>query len=302
MKPLLPAATLRDRSAQIRTEDSKIDELIRQLEKLEKHTLRRKLRTPPNRYTRFLYKYRPGNDEYLKDIIINNRLWLSSPSNFNDPFDACINYNFSGTSQQKLEAIKRILKSSTTLSYKKRKSEALRLLTSVNWNERFQESYDSNIRNLGVCSFSETPRNILMWSHYADHHRGVCIQYCISQSLKPLLGAIAVKYTNDYLVGNPAVEDQEKIITRSLLTKAADWAYEHERRILIPDRAGTTLFVSPPALRSVIIGCKASVETINLIESLLKERRQQGFPDFKIYQAAKDPAKFALKVSQRKVD
>ncbi|MGE6292206.1 DUF2971 domain-containing protein [Aeromonas media] len=30
---------------------------------------------------------------------------------------------------------------------------------------------------LGITSFSETSRNLLMWSHYASEHKGICIGY-----------------------------------------------------------------------------------------------------------------------------
>src|SRR5450759_3869099 len=45
-------------------------------------------------YPRFLYKYRPisinnlkEQTSQLRDYLVESRLWLSSPSVFNDPFD-----------------------------------------------------------------------------------------------------------------------------------------------------------------------------------------------------------------------
>jgi len=35
---------------------------------------------------------------------------------------------------------------------------------------------------MGVCAFSLTQENRLMWSHYADDHRGICLTYAIPRS------------------------------------------------------------------------------------------------------------------------
>lgn len=32
----------------------------------------------------------------------------------------------------------------------------------------------------GICCFSETPTNELMWAHYADEFRGICLAYDFS--------------------------------------------------------------------------------------------------------------------------
>jgi hypothetical protein len=31
--------------------------------------------------------------------------------------------------------------------------------------------------NLGICSFSEVHNNEILWAHYADEFRGICIAY-----------------------------------------------------------------------------------------------------------------------------
>ena len=36
---------------------------------------------------------------------------------------------------------------------------------------------NNQMDSLGITSFSETSRNLLMWSHYASEHKGICIGY-----------------------------------------------------------------------------------------------------------------------------
>ena len=35
----------------------------------------------------------------------------------------------------------------------------------------------SHQSSLKICSFSATAESIIMWSHYADQHRGFCVEY-----------------------------------------------------------------------------------------------------------------------------
>ena len=57
--------------------------------------------------SRFIYKYRPVdlNDatsiERLRDILVKSKLWLSSPEDFNDPFDMSAKFTISGTGLEK---------------------------------------------------------------------------------------------------------------------------------------------------------------------------------------------------------
>src|SRR5215212_8293085 len=45
-----------------------------------------------------LYKYRPDTGDFVFDILKNERLYFSTPNQFNDPFDAAIPYDYSKVS------------------------------------------------------------------------------------------------------------------------------------------------------------------------------------------------------------
>jgi len=46
------------------------------------------------------------------------------------------------------------------------------------WEEAFAKTLTASHKDsLKVCSFSGTQYSIIMWSHYADQHRGFCIEY-----------------------------------------------------------------------------------------------------------------------------
>lgn len=68
------------------------------------------------RQSRFLYKFRslvPTDEasvDRIRDVLIHSRFWLSSPLDFNDPFDMCAKFVAEGTAAEKRDRIRAILK------------------------------------------------------------------------------------------------------------------------------------------------------------------------------------------------
>src|SRR5690554_1332588 len=80
-----------------------------------------------------------------------------------------------------------------------------------------------------VASLTKSNKNALMWGHYADGMRGVCIEYSIdSQDIDEVL------YKDCYAVDMMEVmaggADDE--VRKTFLRKSKDWAYEKEYRII----------------------------------------------------------------------
>ncbi len=90
-----------------------------------------------------------------------------------------------------------------------------------------------------LCCFSATFKNSLLWSHYADQHRGVCIGYGLARVPKPKLhkvvygGSRSVKTS---LIARVLLENdneaQDLLDRDVLLRKAPSWRYEREWRLL----------------------------------------------------------------------
>jgi hypothetical protein len=103
----------------------------------------------------------------------------------------------------------------------------------------------------------------LMWSHYANNHRGVCLEFrCDNEVFGP---AMKVNYADDYPVFDFTSDDPLVL----LITKASAWSYEEEYRVVALEKfidpavaiAGVIrtkddfLKLPPGALQSVIMGC-----------------------------------------------
>lgn len=78
--------------------------------------------------------------------------------------------------------------------------------------------------NTRICSLATDYKNILMWSHYADSHKGCCIELSVTSSSWK-------KYDVKYVNSLPIVDGNTKVYDL-LTTKLKLWEYENEVRYL----------------------------------------------------------------------
>jgi hypothetical protein len=134
------------------------------------------------------YKYKSlSNWQYLIDILVNDRLYAAKYTELNDPMEGC----YITTNKQNTKLIHDLL-------YEKSSTRILSLTTN--------------------------DRNWLMWSHYADSHRGYCIKVRLRPNSK--LNVSTIQYVTDV----PQVCDS--LSGCNLLSqKSKIWEYEDERRV-----------------------------------------------------------------------
>ena len=120
----------------------------------------------------YVYKYYSINELNI-DALKNNYFYFTKPSEINDPFDIRINVFIEGT---KLEKKNFIEKYSLNINTTDIDQYELYLNNPELLNNKLNES---NLRKandtISILSLSSDPKNILMWSHYADKHRGICL-------------------------------------------------------------------------------------------------------------------------------
>lgn len=260
-----------------------------------------------NPYPRFLYKYRPisisdskEQISQLRDYLVESRLWLSSPSAFNDPFDMRGCFIFEGTPQSRRKHLLDKLNQYRPELSKKQKEHAVSdLLAGGSITETLENSHEANRKSIGVCSFAGNARNILMWAHYASNHSGVCMQFQMTADLSIFSRAISVEYSSVYPVVN-YFDDIQKSIIPTLYRKADEWKYEGERRIIHLHGANHFLAYQPSALTGLILGCQLKEPAEIAIKQLLVERREKGFPSIKVYRACRHDTKYHLRLVRQR--
>ena len=152
-------------------------------------------------------------------------------------------------------------------------------------------------RESGIACFSSRKDSILMWSHYAEFHKGVVIGY----KTKQLPELTPVRYSNKrYSV--PIYQDKEPEWAKHLLaTKFSDWAYEREWRCLVSanrlktsDNGSFLVLVHQPKMISCIyMGIRVDATLRTECEYFAKNHRA-----CELYQASCHPTEFALEFNR----
>lgn len=163
--------------------------------------------------------------EKLKDL----HLRLSTPSVLNDPFENIFNKTLEAELEKNIKV----------------KDMLHNIYDIINdGNDGLANIIQERILSLGIVSLSETPRNLLMWAHYADEHKGICIEFdgdmMFNQELNHLNRRYAIQPTKVYYDKiRPSYEchthdELNKHIKKHLLTKSDEWIYEKEHRCIMP--------------------------------------------------------------------
>ena len=211
-----------------------------------------------NRNYVYLYSFRRFNEYSLSDLI-NNEISVSPSKNMNDPFDSII--NLWGSEEQLKETCK---------EHKHIKN--------------LSRSFDYfRIRSFCNGETEEALGNLLMWSHYADEHRGYCVKYKLSKHF-------IKQDENDsfeHMFLKPIIyrKDEEKVDISELTTintdlafatKHESWGYENEVRLIVYNPNKEDAFYGIPldkdsCIEAIYFGCRCEQKTINTIKNLFSK-------------------------------
>lgn len=175
-----------------------------------------------------LYKF--YSDKWALDAVKKRRLKVATLDDLNDPFEFIADTT-NNADQRRL------------------------------WHKASKGVFSQN----GLISFSRSCKNPVLWSHYADRHRGVAIGFDVrSEFVVPVV----------YRKGRPTLPDLRQMTSnarRSAIelttrTKFLHWEYEAESRVFVKLDAqdeGTGLyfkaFGSDLVLREVILGVRSEL-------------------------------------------
>jgi hypothetical protein len=122
-----------------------------------------------------------------------------------------------------------------------------------------------------VTCFSAIGDSLLMWAHYADSHRGICLIFDETLTPSPFV-AFKVYYSDRRPLHPENDSDAMEGFKKTVLTKGSDWAYEQECRMM--DYVNPAGYRSFPrqALRGVILGARISDENASFVRGLILRR------------------------------
>ena len=161
---------------------------------------------------------------YFTDFILKS----SRYGEFNDPFDLVLSDYYASLSEEDAK------------EFYDAKPDYINTIDY--YNETYMEIQGGAQASTTVLCFSETFSSILMWSHYASSHTGLCIgydakcdffnskSYCKdSQNIGHLRPVVYTESRPQFNFINDLINN-----TNGWFVKSPDWSYEKEHRILLP--------------------------------------------------------------------
>lgn len=175
-----------------------------------------------------LFKYRSlKNFENFLDILLYNRLYGAPFDILNDPMECTFQtIDLSGIDAKKLR------------------------------EER---------KKLRICALSQNRSNNLMWSHYADGHRGCCIAFEVSPT--PLWQRIEITYPSA-MPNFPVLKNELETLKSMYSFKSDSWQYEQEIRYVKVVTGNKSPYL-PIRVKAVFIGMNASGKQERLIRKII---------------------------------
>jgi hypothetical protein len=249
-----------------------------------------------------LYHYEKFRAEWLTTTLRDRTIHCSDPANLNDPWDCrpCFD-DRSFETQKQIDDFANYLHATTgqpipdvqrslfDAGIYRGPADVRNILAGLS------ASNVAYISRLGVYCLTPDPLSVLMWSHYAENHRGICLEFNVRNIA--FMSAVEVIYRSEYPFWTPYSATIENAV-EMVLTKSADWSYENEFRLFArPDvddnhplkLHGQCIRLPENALASVIVGCQGDYEAVSGIVS-------EHAPGLQVKRAMRTPNRYSLAI------
>lgn len=183
-----------------------------------------------------IYKYEPMSIQALANLK-SESIYFNSPLNFNDPFDCNMALKVTEPYVDEIPTIKKFLleetKSNNGVSeIEKLSDNEIAAMGMVLAEKYMQDRKTWAFNSWGICCFSETNDNLLMWSHYSSSGQGFCLEFdCSSDPFNKIQPVKYVDKPPELNFEKLFQVDQLYLLNALFCTKSVHWSYEKEWRI-----------------------------------------------------------------------
>lgn len=129
-----------------------------------------------------------------------------------------------------------------------------------------------NFSNIGVCCFSRNVNSILMWSHYAENHKGFCLEF-YSNRKREGVNPLDVNYVDVFMKAS-FYDNKNDAAFHMIFTKAEQWNYEAELRSIqsnITSIESRKIAFQREDVKAIYLGVKIDPDFKKEILSIVKE-------------------------------
>ncbi|WP_031357907.1 DUF2971 domain-containing protein [Caballeronia sordidicola] len=259
-----------------------------------------------------LYKYRRFDARTI-ELLCADRLYYADPDTFNDPLDCqpCVEADCDVATLERTvyELVRRRVEGemrmgARTVKYrgpktishieKHSREEAQQTIDRLRYNATDPDLSDdppgphayvlaSTIENellrqynKGILSLATRHDCPLMWSHYGDQHRGLCIGYSVPEEARTQLHEVLYGGNRNVKASDVAAmlagDEQARVAVDEavLLRKAPDWRYENEWRVLGTRGAEDSTL----EMVEIVFGMRCGSTVMHTVASALKGREK----------------------------
>ena len=269
----------------------------------------------------FYYKFCSINN-YTKENLKLNQFYFSNPMNFNDPFDSRTDCIYRGTRKGWEHYLRKnginisintLIKEGTL----KRKGSELLLNPNKKGLPHTEAKYGSDLGEDHFCRvscFTKKYKNILMWSHYADSHKGICL--CINSEPYSDNSGHFLRLDSDpekypFIKVNYSEEMPKQLnllyinewpdIIDFVRTKHTDWTYEQEYRLVVNLQGQNEMCLKKfpkNNLKAIIFGLKIEKDDVKDIYEIIRDNYLGKGIDVEFFKVMPIPRKYAIEIKK----
>lgn len=241
-----------------------------------------------------LYKF--TTTDTAKNILLSQSLRFTPLLDYNDPFEG-------------ENVFRTISKSGQVVAVG---ADGVTRLLEHSPNMRAVAAARKCISQHSACCFSARYDSTLLWSHYADQHRGICLAFKFGtfphngklgdfesiEADQPLLFR-EVNYSTQRPNLLMNTDDQSivpiEVIDQCVFTKSSDWSYEAEWRFLKRSSANVTdQKFRKNILKQIIFGMRCSKEDVLRLSQIVVEKYGDAVT---LHMAKKHGHKYAIEIT-----
>jgi hypothetical protein len=193
-----------------------------------------------------IYKYKQFTNkkeiDYIEEIFRNESFYFNKWDNLNDPMEGYFSHYISELTEDELDKIR------------------------------------GNKNALGICCFSLSYKNLLMWSFYSNGHKGICFEIDTKSDCSDEVSFENIDYMENIPQHKPN-KDIDLIAKNVLSKKISIWSFEDEIRAFCN---GNSKSLKVGRITKIIFGHHFDKNEINYVE-LINELVKNNNMESKIY-------------------
>lgn len=262
-----------------------------------------------------LYKYLPCDENSIKPLS-EGELKYTDCRSFNDPFDCSPvmytdSYNeFKEQMRSRFEEIAQFKKLSPAKKLQEYPKMLRRAQNKLNELNYFQNNIASDF---GVLSLSEKYKDTLMWSHYANNHKGYLLKLHVpvsgsqdNSSIVDEAGFNLISFPVKYDTNRPRIKyplDDTRlaaIFIDAVTIKDPQWEYEKEHRVVDHRRGpGIHMYNRQSSLAGVVFGARTEQVWKSRILKLIENIQPECNNTLTVEQAVLSDNKFEIIIQKQ---